>query len=459
MKFRTRLVAALSVTTAVTFGSAFGAVSVLVDSSEERELDDALHEAARDEVRALREVPGLELGAAAGPLGDDATPLERYVALYLGGRRASASAAFAAACADPPDLAVAHPHDVSCGAVRVRALVVAVPRRTDARLLVGVPRTNLEADALYLRRTLALALALAVGTATLVTTLLVRRLTRQHEAIAQTAHRVADGDLAARVETLSNDADVVALTRDVNHMISRVETLVTSQRRFVAHAAHELRSPLTALYGELQLASRKERSVEEYRSAIAEALNASRRLKTLTEELLVLARLGTQAQPESGDVGLRDVVDDAIAQIAQEAASKGVAVEVQAEPVVVRGRRGDLVRLVRNLIENAVAHSDPGLTVTVTVRQAGTDEAEVRVADEGSGVPEADRERIFEPFFRAAEDRERVGPGAGLGLAIAREIARTHAGELRLAPAAASGAVFVARLPRAPAPSTTEGSA
>jgi two-component system heavy metal sensor histidine kinase CusS len=341
----------------------------------------------------------------------------------------------------------------------VRALLVSVPRRTDARLFVGVPRTNLEADALYLRRTLAMALALAVGMATLVTSLLVRRLTRQHEAIAQTAHRVADGDLGARVDTLSNDTDVIELTRDVNHMIARVETLVTSQRRFVSHAAHELRSPLTALYGELQLAGRKERTAEEYRAAIAEALVASRRLKLLTEELLVLARLGTQAQASSADVVLQEVVDDAVAQIAQEAEEKRVAVAVLAEPVTVRGRRGDLVRLVRNLVENAVAHSDPGMTVTITVREDGAADAEVRVADEGAGVLEADRERIFEPFYRAADDRGREGPGAGLGLAIAREIARTHAGDLRLAADVARGAVFVARLPRAPAPGEIPGTA
>ncbi|NVL83830.1 histidine kinase dimerization/phospho-acceptor domain-containing protein, partial [Escherichia coli] len=119
----------------------------------------------------------------------------------------------------------------------------------------------------------------SIGLTVLVTWRVVRRLTRGHEAIAETARRVAAGDLGARTALRSGDEEVVQLAHDVDEMVRRLEILVEGQQRFIAHAAHELRSPLTALYGELQLAVRRSRSADEYRATIEEALDSARRLK------------------------------------------------------------------------------------------------------------------------------------------------------------------------------------
>src|SRR6185437_6705571 len=125
----------------------------------------------------------------------------------------------------------------------------------------------------------------------------------------------------------------------------------------------------------------------------------------------------------------------------------GVAIELRVEDALVPGRVADLERLFRNLVENAVRHSPPGGRVSlegVFGGRAGS--VEIIVSDEGSGVPESDRGRLFEPFFRGTQPQG--SGGAGLGLAIVREIARAHGGDVQLDPSAPSGARFVVRLPR-----------
>jgi two-component system OmpR family sensor kinase len=223
-------------------------------------------------------------------------------------------------------------------------------------------------------------------------------------------------------------------------MIDRLGTLVASQQRFIAHAAHELRSPLTTLYGELSHALRKDRDAATYRQTIEEALDATRKIKVLTEDLLALARLGSSGDEPSEKVLVRDLADAAAKAVAAEAEEREVQIEVQVADVMVSGRRLDLERMLRNVLENAVRHSPRSGMVGISTRVRGS-AVIVQVSDAGPGVPEADRERIFEPFYRGAAERAADVPGAGLGLAIAREIGRMHGGDVRLV-RAESGAVF-----------------
>lgn len=456
MKFRTRLVLAISLTTALTFGSAFGAVWRVVTRSEERELDETLREASRDELRELAQQRGatLRLSAIDGPPGDDAAPLERFAALYAQDRLVDATRATCAPRPTPP------PDHASflmrCGKTNLQALASTIPGRSpDHVLLIALPRTNLEADESLLGQTLAIALAIAVGAATGVTFVVVRRLTLQHDAIADAARQVAAGNLHARAPLVSGDAELAQLTTDINVMIDRLGTLVASQKRFIAHAAHELRSPLTALLGELSLATRRERTAEEYKLAIDEALDATRRLKLLTEDLLALARLGTDAAPEPETVALAALLREAVASAGAAATERGIAVTTAIDDVTLTARPRDLVRLSKNLLDNAVGHA--ASRVNVTCREVGGAEVEIAVEDDGPGVPDEERARIFEPFYRSAEDRAREEPGAGLGLSIVREIARAHGGDVSVERAELGGARFVARL-RGGGRATNEGS-
>jgi two-component system heavy metal sensor histidine kinase CusS len=294
-----------------------------------------------------------------------------------------------------------------------------------------------------------LVLAVAVGGAALAATWLVGRLTRIHGAIAEVAQRVAGGDLTARVGVRSGDPELDRMAGDVDDMIERLSLLVASQQRFIGHAAHELRSPLTTLYGELQHALRRQRDAASYRATIEEALVATRRLKLLAEDLLALARLGASPPEPHEPVALLAIIREAIEDVRGLTTARNVTVDLSGEDAIIQGHRRDLLRLVRNLIENAANHAPEGGRLWVRV-DARPDGVEVRVSDNGAGVKAADRERVFDPFYRGSAERASTVEGAGLGLAIASEIARLHGGSVRLGDEG-PGATFVVHLPHAKA--------
>jgi two-component system heavy metal sensor histidine kinase CusS len=453
MKFRTRLVLTLSAATAVTVTGAFGTASFVVERSEERQLDEALRAEAHLEAGELAAQHGaLHVTSRAGPAADDIGRLKKYAVIYDdGGQVVDITSTFATGA--PSFATVSHPpgsaFDFWYGADHLRGVFVSIPEHEHAMLLLAAPRSDLEKDNAFLRQVMLMAALLSIGFTLLVTWRVVRQLTRGHEAIAAAARKVADGDLAARVALGSGDDEVVQLAHDVDEMVRRLEILVEGQQRFIAHAAHELRSPLTSLYGELQLALRKSRSAEEYRAAIEEALDSARRLKALAEDLLALARIGAEREPSRTPVSLAEVAKAAASWVSREATRRHVELAIDSDGSSVLGHAIDLERLLRNLLDNAVRHSPEGGHVRVEARSEG-DMVHVSVSDEGPGVPPEERDRVFDPFFRAASERRR-DDGSGLGLAIVREIARVHGGDVSVeAGPGGKGARFRASLPAAP---------
>ena len=233
-------------------------------------------------------------------------------------------------------------------------------------------------------------------------------------------------------------------------MIGRLGLLLSSQQRFVAHAAHELRAPLTVVQGQLSLALRRPRGEEEYREAIREALGSAGDLRALTEELLDFARAGAGSAGPFEPTSIARAARESARYVLADADRAGVAVDLSVHDAEVAGRPKDLERLLRNLVENAVRHSPPGGRVRVEAGAGRAGVVEIAVSDEGSGVPAAERERLFEPFFRGVAARGNAG--AGLGLAIVREIARAHGGDVQLDATTRCGARFVVRLPLANLP-------
>jgi two-component system, OmpR family, sensor kinase len=449
MTLRGRLVLLVVAVTLVSLGGAFSAVAAVVNRSELAQLDAVVATQARAEAHR---VAGGEPLASREPAGvGEHGLLVRLAAVYdADGRVIDATRSFVSG--PPPlalvDRATGEPFDVALCGDATRAVFVAIPGRPGARMLFATPRRDLDAEAAFLRRAMIVAFLVAVAWAGLVAMWVVSRLTRDNDAIAAVVRRVAAGDLSARVGPRGSDREVARLAADVDEMVARLEVLVDSQQRFVAHAAHELRSPLTTLYGELQLALRRSRDAEAYREAIREALDSTERLRSLSEDLLALARAGAEDDADHGLVPLADVARGVAAASRARADARGVAVVVDADAAALaRGRRADLERLVRNLVDNAVRHSPPEGTVHVSARTRAF-ELEVTVADEGEGIPTEARERVFEPFFRLPRDRG--VSGAGLGLAIAREIARAHGGDIHL-DERGPGARFVLRLPLATA--------
>jgi two-component system heavy metal sensor histidine kinase CusS len=321
-------------------------------------------------------------------------------------------------------------------------------------LLLAAPRGDVDADVAHLVRLMLLVL-LGLCAATLgAGWLLGRYLARDIEGIAQVTRRVSEGELGARVQSLSTMGaqETRALARDLNQMIDRITSLFAANRRFISHAAHELRSPLAALRGELELALRRPREGEGYRAAIATALDDTNRLVSLAEDLLLLARLeGAPGREQARSVPLSELIEDAARMAGTSLGGEPPAedgaprVVVSAAEAAVVGTRSDLQRMLRNLLDNAIGHAPPGSKVQVQAEVADG-QARIAVRDEGPGVPKELRERIFEPFFRGEAEREHSG--AGLGLSIAREIARRHGGDLVLVPTE-RGACFMATLPLA----------
>ncbi|WP_214319237.1 ATP-binding protein [Nonomuraea sediminis] len=244
---------------------------------------------------------------------------------------------------------------------------------------------------------------------------------------AKLAHITAR-DLHQRVPVPESQDEVAALAGTVNGTLDRLETAVETHKRFVADAAHELRSPIATLRARLELADPSELT--------REALRDIERLQALAADLLMLARL------DAGEPLLTGELD--VGQVAAEESLRHTTSEVRLEldvqpDVVIQGSRGHLARLVINLVDNAVRHA-AGTVVVRVAREGG--EAILEVLDDGPGIPPEHREAVFDRFTRLDEARARDGGGAGLGLAIARDIAVLHGGTL-----VAQDGGFIAKFP------------
>ena len=454
---RGRAVVAASLLGLATLGASFTAVALVVNRSQERKLDTALRRAARAEAAYVDRHEWADGAPPAisdrpGPAANDVGPLPKYLAVYWpDGSPAGATTNFGGRV---PALPGTRQPDGECfdtvaNGKRLRAVLMPIPRHPGATLFLGVSRADLDGDAQFLTRAMVAVFAVAVAWTAALAWWIVGRLTRSHRAIVATARRVSAGDLGARVPVRSERQDPEGLGRNMNDMIDRLALLLRSQQQFIAQAAHELRSPLTTLYGELSLAMRRERSREEYRRTIEQALESSQNLKGLAEDLLSLARLGTEPRPVGETVSIDEVAAAAAAAVSEAARQQSITLDIQPGHARVRGRAGDLQRMLRNLLENAVRHCPAGAVVSLRAR---TSEKQVllRVCDQGPGVQAEERARVFEPFFRGAHDRADPHVGAGLGLTIARDIARLHGGDVILLDGReAPGACFEVSLPNA----------
>ncbi|MFG2493992.1 sensor histidine kinase [Streptomyces caniferus] len=266
-----------------------------------------------------------------------------------------------------------------------------------------------------------------------VTWLVTRRALRPVEGIrGEMAAITASTDLSRRVPVPSSQDEVGRLARTTNETLAALETSVERQRRFVADASHELRSPIASLRTQLEVGVAHPELLD-----VPGAVEDTVRLQRLAADLLLLARLDAGERPAEARVDLAAMV--------REESSQRVAdrVPVQAGELAageVAGSRGQLARVLGNLLDNAQRHAAASVRVVV-VREG--EWAVLRVEDDGPGVPEGERERIFERFVRLDDARARDDGGAGLGLAIARDVAERHGGSL----AVRAGSVFELRLP------------
>ncbi|MYR27110.1 MULTISPECIES: HAMP domain-containing sensor histidine kinase [unclassified Streptomyces] len=242
-------------------------------------------------------------------------------------------------------------------------------------------------------------------------------------------------DLARRVPEPATHDEIAALARTTNATLAALQDAVDKQRRFVADASHELRSPIASLRTQLEVGAEHPEFLD-----LDGAVEDTVRLQHLAADLLLLARLDAGERPPDRPVRLADLV-------AREAAEHGLRARIEperADGYEVRGSAPQLGRILGNLLDNARRHART--EVALALRQEGAD-AVVTVSDDGPGVPPAERDRVFERFVRLDDARTRDEGGAGLGLAIARDAAHRHGGSLAAGERPGGGAEFVLRVP------------
>jgi len=277
----------------------------------------------------------------------------------------------------------------------------------DGRWLVArMPRDHRH-PAFGLFLTLAL-LALAVGVGMYP---VVRRLTTRLERLQAGVESLGAGDLSARVVFKGHD-EVAHLADSFNAAAERIEKLVAGHKGLLAHASHELRTPLARIRMAIEL---QKGGMDPERQA--SVLRDIAELDAMIDEILLASRL--DALPT-----LETVEDVDLLGLAAEECARYEGVALDGDPATLRGDPRLLRRMLRNLLENAVRHGRPPVHVAIARRGK---RVELSVTDAGPGVPEPDRERIFEPFVRA----DRSTAGAGLGLSLVRQIARRHGGDAR----------------------------
>ncbi|MFD4662183.1 sensor histidine kinase [Streptomyces halstedii] len=272
-----------------------------------------------------------------------------------------------------------------------------------------------------------------------VTWLVTRRALRPVEGIRrELAAITASQDLGRRVPEPGSRDEIARLARTTNETLSALETSVDRQRRFVADASHELRSPIASLRTQLEVGAAHPELLD-LPGAVADTV----RLQALAADLLLLARLDAGERPGRAAVDLGALVREEVSQRAGDRIPVEVSV-AEGGAVEVSGSRGQLARVIGNLLDNAERHAER--SVAVTVRAEGRDVC-LEVADDGTGVPPPERERIFERFVRLDDARTRDDGGAGLGLALARDIVSRHGGTLTVDTSPRGGAAFTLRLP------------
>ncbi len=269
----------------------------------------------------------------------------------------------------------------------------------------------------------------------------VGRALRPVEAIRREVSAIGGSGSGRRVTEAPARDEVSRLASTMNEMLERLDQASRTQRQFVADASHELRSPLAGIRNQLEVDLAYPDQAD-WKATENEVLDETRRMERLVDDLLLLAK--GDAQVVEGEVRPVDLDDVVLREAARLRARGRVQVDthrVSGGQVV--GDRDQLQRVVRNLVENAERHAER--TVSFAVATQGG-EVECVVEDDGAGIPEAERERVFERFTRLDDARARHVGGAGLGLAIARDIVARHGGTISLDDRAA-GARFVVRLP------------
>lgn len=323
---------------------------------------------------------------------------------------------------------------------------VLVPVRDKERLVGVVQAATLwdpSAQVLEgLRETLIMAGLISIPLLLLLSNWLAGRLAAPLEEVSGAADRLSEGDLKTRVAEVQLPAELAQLSRSFNHMVDRLEESARAQKRFVADASHELKTPLTSIRGMAELLQRGVGdSPEKFHKLTSTIENEVDRMEALVSDLLLLSRpADEEGQSDLVEVAQRMVETARLTAAGLELTFEGLG----PAPVALHSQR--LERLVRNLVDNAVKYTPKGGSVAVQVT-VENGQATLRVIDTGVGLEPEELQRVFDRFYRADHSRSRQTGGTGLGLAIVRSLTEDAGGTVELLSRPGEGTEAVVRLP------------
>jgi heavy metal sensor kinase len=265
----------------------------------------------------------------------------------------------------------------------------------------------------------------------------------------QQTQRITAENLSAQLDVTNPRDEVGRLAITINALLARIDAAFQEQKRFIADASHELRTPIAVLRGETEVALEQERATAEYKESLELIKDEAERLSRIVENLFLLARQPIDAPSLVKEpVYLNEVVADCARAAQVLATQKGLRLKVQSSlpEVSMNGDDEMLKRMLLNLLDNAVKYTPAGGEISVALRSQNGN-AIIIVSDTGIGIPSEDQPRIFDRFYRVDKARSRALGGAGLGLSIARWIVEGHGGSLSVSSSVGRGSTFTVDLP------------
>lgn len=268
--------------------------------------------------------------------------------------------------------------------------------------------------------------------------------------MSDTAKNISVANLSQRINLAETDNELGQLASVLNQTFDRLQSAFEHQMRFTADASHELRTPLAVIASQTELTLSKPRSSEEYHAALETCQRAARRMQSLIDSLLLLARIDA-GHPDwrRAQLDLADVANESVELLRPLADERHITLRSEVSPMLVLGDRDRLGQVVTNLLANAIRYNQDGGQVDVRVERVNG-HAMVSVSDNGIGIPAEELPHIFDRFYRVDKARSRAEGGSGLGLAICQSVVEAHGGQITARSEPQHGTTLEVRLPLLP---------
>jgi heavy metal sensor kinase len=337
---------------------------------------------------------------------------------------------------------------------------VSIPNRKDkirvAHVLIGSGvilqiGQSMEADSRFIdafKNIFLITMVLLLGLAAGVGWFMARRAVSGVEAVTRTAQEISGGTLAKRVPVGTRGDEIDQLAATFNQMLGRIQALITEIKEMSDNIAHDLKSPITRIRGMAEVTLTTGKGIEEYENMAAGTVEECDRLLDMINTMLMITKTESGVHPlDYQQVDMPSLVRDACELMETVAEDKGLSLDCETpETLPLVGDPRMIQRILANLLDNAIKYTPSGGSVRVSLSAIDGGEALVTVQDTGMGIPPDDLPHIFERFYRC--DQSRSEPGTGLGLSLARALARAHRGDITVTSALGQGSTFTLSLPR-----------